>query len=159
MRYLDETDRRIVTHLQNNARLSNKELAALVDLAPSTCLNRVRKLENAGILTGYHANVSLKAVGLRIQALVAVKLRRHSTPDVESFQRHAQSLEEVVQIFHVTGQSDFLVHVVVRDTEHLRELGLSAFTERPEVERIETSLVFWHANKHTIPLYGPAETT
>lgn len=143
-RPLDRTDRQLLAHLQNNARLSNKELAARLGVAPSTALERTRRLEREGVLVGYHAEVDLAARGTPLQALVAVSLRRHHRPLVESFQAHALSLPEVVQLFHTTGQSDFLVHVAVRNPEHLRHLALEGFTEREEVARIETSLLYEH---------------
>ncbi len=143
-RPLDRTDRALLALLQNNARTSNKELAAAVGVAPSTALERVRRLEGEGVITGYHAELDRQATGLGLQALVGVVLRQHARPLVEAFQAHALSLPEVVQVFHTTGTSDFLVHVAVRDTEHLRTLALAAFTERPEVARIETSLLFEH---------------
>ena len=144
MRPLDRTDAAIVRHLQNNARLSNKELAAAVGVAPSTCLERVRRLSAEGVLRGYHADVDPHAVGVGLQAMISIRLGQHSRARVEAFQAHALGLPEVVQVFHTTGASDFLVHVAVRDTEHLRTLALAAFTERPEVARIETSLLFAH---------------
>ena len=144
MRQLDRTDRAIVARLQNNARISNKELAAAVGVAPSTALERTRRLETDGVLMGYHAEVAPEALGIGLQALVGVTLRQHARPLVEAFEAHALALPEVVQVFHTTGASDYLVHVAVRDTEHLRSLALAAFTERPEVARIETSLVFSH---------------
>jgi len=144
MRQLDRTDRAIVARLQNNARISNKELAASVGVAPSTALERTRRLEAEGVLIGYHAEVAPEALDIGIQALVGVSLRQHARPLVEAFEAHALALPEVVQVFHTTGASDFLVHVAVRDTEHLRSLALAAFTDRPEVARIETSLLFSH---------------
>jgi DNA-binding Lrp family transcriptional regulator len=144
MRPLDRTDRAIVAVLQKNARTSNKEVAAAVGVAPSTALERTRRLEADGVLVGYHAEVSAEAVGAGLQALVAVRLQRHARPVVEAFEAHTLALPEVVQVFHTTGASDFLVHVAVRDTEHLRTLALASFTERPEVARIETSLLFAH---------------
>lgn len=150
---LDRTDFALIRLLQNNARTSNKELAAGVGVAPSTSLERVRRLEGAGVLTGYHADVSPEAVGVGIEALVSVTLRQHARPLVESFLAHALAQAEVVQLFHTTGANDFLVHVAVRDMEHLRELALGAFTERPEVARIDTSLLFSHSRRPGIPLY------
>ncbi|GAB5536401.1 MAG: Lrp/AsnC family transcriptional regulator [Rubricoccaceae bacterium] len=144
IRQLDRTDRAIVARLQNNARISNKELAASVGVAPSTALERTRRLEAEGVLIGYHAEVAPEALGIGLQALVGVTLRQHARPLVEAFEAHALALPEVVQVFHTTGASDYLVHVAVRDTEHLRTLALAAFTERPEVARIETSLLFSH---------------
>ena len=151
-RALDRIDRAIVARLQNNARTSNKEIAAAVGVAPSTALERTRRLEAEGVLAGYHAEVSPEALGVGLQALVAVTLRQHARPLVEAFEAHALGLPEVVQVFHTTGASDFLVHVAVRDTEHLRTLALASFTERPEVARIETSLLFAHRRAAGLPV-------
>lgn len=152
MRPLDQTDRALLALLQNNARTSNKELAASVGVAPSTALERVRRLEADGVIRGAHADLDPDALGLGLQALVGVVLRQHARPLVEAFQAHALGLPEVVQVFHTTGTSDFLVHVAVRDTEHLRTLALAAFTERPEVARIETSLLFAHRRTGGLPV-------
>ncbi|MEM1044422.1 MAG: Lrp/AsnC family transcriptional regulator [Bacteroidota bacterium] len=151
MRPLDRTDRAIVAHLQNNARMSNKQLAASVGVAPSTALERTRRLEADGVLAGYHAEIAPEALGIGLQALVSVSLRQHARPLVEAFEAHALSLPEVVQFFHTAGAADFLVHVAVRDTDHLRTLALAAFTERPEVARIETSLLFAHRRTAGVP--------
>ena len=78
IRQLDRIDREILTALQKNARLSNKELAARMKVAQSTCLERVRRLRDDGILRGFHAEVDAKAVGVGLQAMIAVRLRRHS---------------------------------------------------------------------------------
>ena len=152
MRDLDRTDAAIVRHLQNNARLSNKELAAAVGVAPSTCLERVRRLSAEGVLRGYHADVDPQAVGVGLQAMISIRLGQHSRPLVETFQAHALGLSEVVQVYHITGANDFLVHVAVRDAEHLRDLALTAFTERPEVVHIETALLFAHWRAPGLPI-------
>jgi DNA-binding Lrp family transcriptional regulator len=151
---LDRIDREILALLQKNARLSNKELAARVGLAPSSCLARVHRLSQDKVLRGFHAFVDPGALGIGIQALIAVKLRQHSREKVRAFLRHLQALPEVVALYHVTGAVDFQVHVAVRDTDHLRDLALDAFTVRPEVESIQTSLLFETKWKDLWPDYG-----
>lgn len=139
---LDRTDRAILAALLHDVRRSNKELAAAVGLAPSSCLARVKRLRDAGVLRGAHAEIDGRALGVELEALVAVQLRRHARAEVEAFRRHALALPEVVAIFHVAGAVDFLIHVAVQNAHHLRNLALDAFTSRPEVARIETSLIF-----------------
>ena len=141
---LDRTDREIVAALQQNARLTNKELAARVGLAESSCLERVRRLVNTGVLRGFHAEVDLKALGVGLQALVAVRLSRHTSSAVEAFRRSMLALPEATALFHVAGATDFLVHVAVRDSDALRDLVMGAFTSRPEVAHVETSLIYEH---------------
>lgn len=150
---LDAKDVRIVRLLRKNARMSNKELAARAGLAQSSCLERVRRLRMARVLTGYHADVDPDALGVGLQAMVAVRLSRHARADVEAFERHLDTVTEVVTIFHLAGANDYLVHVAVHDSAHLRELALSAFTERPEVDHIETQLIFAHRRNHELPVY------
>lgn len=149
---LDRTDRQIVAALRKNARLSNKELAVMVGLAPSSCLQRVRRLETRGVLRGYHAEVDPAALGIGLQALVAIRLSRHSRAFVDSFREHVLSMPEVRVVYHVAGASDFLLHVAVHDAEHLRELVLSAFTVRPEVAHVETALIFEQVRNMELPI-------
>lgn len=151
-RKLDRVDCEIVEALQGNARLSNKELAARVGLAPSSCLERVRRLVGEGVFVGFHAEVDPQAVGIGLQAMIAVRLRRHTRDEVAAFHDHAISVPEVVAIYHVTGATDFLVHVAVRDAHDLRELALEAFTTRREVEHLETSLIFEGERKGGLPI-------
>ena len=154
---LDRTDFGIVAVLQNDARLSNKELAARVGLAPSSCLERVRRLTQAGVLRAFHAEVDPRALGITLQALVFVRLKQHSRRTVREFRHHALALAESMALYHVAGQHDFLVHVGVRDADHLRDLALDAFTTRPEVAQIETHLIFEHMRRALRPVPSTPE--
>jgi len=93
---LDRTDRAIIAALQKNARSSNKELAARVGIAPSTCSERMRRLEQEGVFIGFHAAVDPRVLGIGLQAMIAVRLRRHAADEVDAFERHALGLAEVV---------------------------------------------------------------
>jgi len=150
-RPLDRTDRRLIALLQEDARQSNKELAAAADIAPSTCSERVARLRDERVLTGFHAEVDPHALGIGMHAIIAIRLRRHGATEVDAFRAHATGMVEVVEMFHVTGANDFLVHVVVRDADHLRDLAVTGFTTIPEVGHIETSLVFQHDAKPGLP--------
>jgi DNA-binding Lrp family transcriptional regulator len=150
---LDRIDCDILALLQKDARLSNKELAAAVGLAPSSCLARVQRLRSEGVLRGAHAEVDPQALGVGLQALIAVQLRQHSRAQVKAFWKHALGLPEVLSVFHVAGTHDFQVHVAVRDAHHLRDLALDAFTTRTEVAHIQTSLIFEWAKGQVMPNY------
>lgn len=153
---LDRIDFEILAEFQKDARISNKELAAKVALAPSTCLERVRRLRERGALRGFHAAVDPEVLGIGLQALVAVRIRRHSRARIDEFQAHAEALPESAAVYHVAGANDFLVHVMVRDAAHLRDLALEAFTSRPEVEHMETALIFAHSESRLLPNWnGP----
>lgn len=150
---IDRIDCDILKLLQKDARLSNKELAAAVGLAPSSCLARVQHLRSEGVLRGAHAEVDSEALGVGLQALIAVQLRQHSRTQVKAFWKHVLGLPEVLAVFHVAGTHDFQVHVAVRDAHHLRDLALDAFTTRPEVAHIQTSLIFEWAKGQVMPNY------
>ena len=150
---LDRIDYEILTLLQNNARISNKEIARKVCLAASTCLVRVRVLQTTGVIEGFHAEIAPASLGVGIQAMIAVRLIRHFKPDVDSFRQHALSLPEVVRLYHVAGPIDFLIHVWARDSDHLRDLAMTAFTSREEVSHIETELIFEHIRNPELPSF------
>ena len=112
--HFDRIDDAILRALQNNARISNKELAAEVGLAPSSCLERVRRLTDRGVVKGYQAKVDPVALGVGLQ-----RLSPFNSPTsrnlVETFRAHLLTLDEVVSVYHMGGENDFLVHVAVRD--------------------------------------------
>ena len=141
---MDRIDFGIVESLQHDARLSNKELAAKVGLAPSSCHARVRRLRSAGVLGPARVEVKPTALGVGLQAVVFVHLQNHDRSLVEGFRDHVVSLPEVVALTHVGGRHDFLVYLAVRDARHLRDFALDALTSRPEVATVETSVVFEH---------------
>lgn len=155
--HLDRTDFAILRLLRKNARIPNKDLAERVGVAPSTALERVRRLREAGVLLGYHAEIAPAAVGIGLQAMVAVRLARHSRTQVEAMHQHLVALPEVLCLYHVAGADDFLVHVGVRDSDHLRDFALSALTSREEVAHIETHLIFAFQRAPELAVYAAGE--
>ncbi|MCB9763504.1 MAG: Lrp/AsnC family transcriptional regulator [Alphaproteobacteria bacterium] len=153
-RSLDAIDLKILTALQADADLSNKELAARVGLAPSSALARVRRLRADGALGAAHAEVDPRALGVGLQALIAVQLDVHHAKSVAALRDHLLGLPEVVALFHTGGEADFLVHVAVRDAEHLRQLAFDAFAGRAELRRMETNLIFEVQRKAGWPCYA-----
>ncbi|MBC6941859.1 MAG: Lrp/AsnC family transcriptional regulator [Xanthomonadales bacterium] len=152
---LDRTDYDLLRLLRKNARLPNKDLAEKVGIAPSTALERIRRMRESRVLLGYHAEIAPQALGVALQAMVSVRLARHSRALVDGFHQHLLSLPEVLACYHVAGADDFLVHVGVRDSEHLRSFTLAAFTEREEVAHIETRLIFEFRRNVELPAQAP----
>ena len=112
---------------------------------------QTRQLRQSGVLTGFVAEVNPAALGVGLQALISVKLKRHFKPDVEAFRQYALALPEVVRFYHVAGPIDFLLHVWTRDSSHLRDFAMTAITAREEVSHIETELIFEHVNNNELP--------
>ncbi len=150
----DRIDFAILDALQKNARLSNKELAAKIGLAPSSCLTRVRKLTEGKVLLGFHAEADPGAVGVGLQAIIAVRLLRHSRAKFRSLYEHIHHLPEVLQVFHVSGVKDLLLHVAVRDVAHLRDLIVDQLATRPEIANCETSVIFSLYRNPRLPVYN-----
>jgi DNA-binding Lrp family transcriptional regulator len=112
----------------------------------------VRRLTAAGVFRGFHAEVDPAALGHVLQAMITVRLRRHARREVVAFRAHLLALPEVLAIFHVGGSYDFVVHVAVRDSNHLRDLAMDSFTARPEVGQMETHFIFEYTRSMTLPL-------
>ena len=148
---LDRTDRAILELLQQDAQASFKEVADRVGLAPSTVYERVRRLRRLGVLRGAHADVEPKAMGVNLQAMLLVELSLHRPETYADFRDTMAALPEVLAWYEVAGRLDMLVHVGVRDTAHLQRLVLDGFTARPEVRRIETTLIFSWQRAPTLP--------
>lgn len=151
---LDRIDRELLRLLSNDARASNKELAAAVGLAPSTCHGRVSRLVAEGWVRGFHADVRPEAFGIGLRAIVFVRMARHTTSLLDDFSAHLRPLAEVIDVFYVAGSHDFLVHVAVRDVDHLRQLVAEKISSHPAIGHVETSLVFDHRHRPQWPDYA-----
>lgn len=128
--------------MQKNARLSNKELAASTNLAESTCLQRVRKLEADGIIKSYRATIDHEAFGVQLEAMIAIKLRQHSRESLYTLYQHVQTIPEVLTAYYTSGEADLLVHVGVRDAAHLRLVLEDRLATRKEIGQTQTSIIF-----------------
>ncbi|HEX8120305.1 MAG TPA: Lrp/AsnC family transcriptional regulator [Solirubrobacteraceae bacterium] len=141
---LDAVDRAILEHLSVDARIPNNRLAERVGLAPSTCLARVRALREAGVVRGFHAEIDLGALGRPLQAMVAVRLAVHARAQIDDFTDHVRALPGVLSIFHMTGQTDYLVWVAAADAQDLREFVVDHLATHPATAHAETSLIYEH---------------
>ncbi len=141
---LDSVDRALLRELQKDARQTNKALAGKVGVAPSTCLERVRELRSRGVIRGFRAEVDAAAVGRPMQAILSIQQRpAHGREAIQTLLEHMRRLPETIRVMALTGQTDFIVQVAVRDMDHLRDV-VWALTERREVARLQSSLVFAH---------------
>ncbi len=139
---MDAIDRKIVDTLQQNGRITNVELARMNDLAPSSMLARVRRLEERGIITGYRAVLDPKALGYTVMAIVMINLDQHQAGSIAAFEERVRSIPEVKMGYHITGRYDYMLQVVVRDIDHLGELIKHTLAGIPGLERQETFLMF-----------------
>jgi len=133
--------------LQDDARRTNRDLAAAVHVSTSTSSERVRGLRARGVIRGYHADIALEALGREVQALIAVRIRPPSRRNIEAFRDWAAGLPELVGVFVISGASDFLLHAAVPDTDALYGFVIDRLTERPEVADVNTTVVYEHIRR------------
>jgi DNA-binding Lrp family transcriptional regulator len=138
---LDSIDRALISELQNDARQTNKALAAKVGVAPSTCLERVRELQASGVITGFHAAIDPAAIGRPMEAILSIQQRGEHRQATEKLLGDLAARPETVRVMALTGTTDFIAHVAVRDMNEMREL-VWGLIERSEVGRLQSSLVF-----------------
>ena len=139
---LDEIDYKILSLLHIDGRLSNKELAAHCGLAPSSTLARLKALKEQGIIKRFTVDIDPKALGIQIQAMLHIAIQVHSNSLFQAFYSYLDSLPEVISMYHTSGKFDLVVHVVVKDSDHLRDFVLDNISGRDEVSRCETSLIY-----------------
>ena len=116
-KYPDSVDRKILSILEKNARISNAELAEKVNLSPTPCLRRLRKLESTGLIRGYAALLDEKALGLQASALLFVNLEKNTKENAEQFEAAVKLLPEVLECFVVAGRHDYVLRIVTRDLD------------------------------------------
>ena len=148
---LDRLDRQIAGALRANARRSNREIARQLGIADSTCHDRVRRLQEEGVITGYHAEIDLAAVGRSVQAIIAVRLQPKTRKAVEDFRDMVTRLDDVLAVFVVTGGDDFLVQVAVPTTRALEAFVLDHIAQYPHTADVRTSLVYEHRRNVSAP--------
>jgi Lrp/AsnC family leucine-responsive transcriptional regulator len=141
MTALDRIDRRLLAVLQAEGRISNAELAKRVQLSPSACLRRVQRLEQDGVIAGYRAELGATALGLDLAAFVRVQLARHDRVSVERFAHQVADWDEVIACHALTGDMDYLLHVVVADLEHFSRFLLDRLLNDAGVADVNSSFV------------------
>jgi len=141
MSAFDRTDLAILALLQREGRLTNAELAERVNLSASACLRRVQRLEADGVIAGYAARVEPKAVGLGLQAFVRIQLNSHGAAAVQAFVERVHGWDDVVACHALTGDMDYLLHVVVEDLEHFSRFLLDHLLNDSGVADVNSSFV------------------
>jgi Lrp/AsnC family transcriptional regulator, leucine-responsive regulatory protein len=137
---MDAIDRNIIETLQRQGRVTNVELARMNDLAPSSMLERVRRLEERGVIKSYRAVLDPKTLGYNVQAIVMINLDRHQAGPIDIFEARIRAVPEVQACFHLAGRYDYIVHVVVRDIDHLGQVVKHTLAGIDGVEKQETFL-------------------
>ena len=137
---IDDTDKQILRLLQTQARMSITELAERVNLSATPCARRIKRLEDSGIITGYHTQTDAQKLGYPLAVFIAISMDRHTADRFEHFEEKIQSFDEVVSCSIVTGRTeDYLIKVRVRDMAHYEEFLLHRLNRIEGVAQVHTS--------------------
>ncbi|TXD97934.1 Lrp/AsnC family transcriptional regulator [Psychrobacter frigidicola] len=137
---IDETDKRLLRLLQLEARMSITELAERVNLSATPCARRIKRLEDSGIISGYHTQIDAQKLGYPLAIFIAISMDRHTAERFLQFERKIQSFDEVISCSIVTGRSeDYLIKVRVRDMAHYEEFLLHRLNRIEGVAQVHTS--------------------
>ncbi|MEV6282716.1 Lrp/AsnC family transcriptional regulator [Kribbella sp. NPDC051770] len=150
---LDSTDWAILKVLQDDATTPNKDIAAAVGVVPSTCLERVRRMRERGVIASIRAHVDPARVGRSEQAFLAIQVRPHSRETANDFVRKVLEMPETLALYNVSGVEDYLVHVAVPDSTALQSFIIDSLLAMPQVAHCRTQLIFGE------PLVAPLRRT
>jgi DNA-binding Lrp family transcriptional regulator len=139
---LDEIDERILWVLSRDARIPNNRLAAEVGIAPSTCLARVRLLEEAGVIRGYFGDIDIVQLGFSIEAMVSVRVHAAARRELREFAKRLLRVPVVLDVSFLAGDKDFLVHIACTSTDQLRDFVADELSGDPSVATTQTNIVF-----------------
>lgn len=137
---IDTIDRVILRHLQSEGRITNVELAERAGLTAPPCLRRVRALEEAGAIRGYHADLDPDALGYAITVFAMVSLKSQAEADLRAFEEHVAALPQVRECHMLNGEIDFILKVVAHDLQEFQRFLTSELTPAPNVASVKTSL-------------------
>ena len=153
MATLDSIDRRLLAELQEEGRVTNVDLARRVGLTAPPCLRRVRALEEAGVIRGYHADLDASSLGFTITVFAMVSLKSQAEEDLKAFENHIKGLPEVRECHMLNGEIDFILKIVSKDLQSFQEFLTSKLTPAPNVASVKTSLTIRTAkNEPGVPL-------
>src|SRR6476469_1161168 len=141
---IDDVDRRILTALHDDARISNSALAEAVGVAASTCHGRVRRLQELGVIRGFYTDIDPTALGLSLQAMISVSLQAGARGKIHSFIQQIRRKPQVMDVYFLAGADDFILHVAARDTDDLRSFVVENLNADSDVAGTQTSLIFEH---------------
>ncbi len=135
---LDKLDLRILQLLQGNSKITNLDLSKTIGLSPAPTLERVKKLEQIGVIESYHAFVNATSMGLKVQTFILGNFAWQKPNTMETFTQKIKEIEEVVECYFITGEADFMMKVVCQDLQSYEKLLFQKISQIQEVERVRT---------------------
>ena len=134
----DKIDLKIMKILQENSKITNLDLSKKIGLSPAPTLERVKKLEQSGIIKSYHALVDTQAIGLSVKTFVLVSLAWQKENALNAFLEKIKQIEEITECYIITGEADFLIKIVCKDIQTYEKLLFKTLSQIEEIERLKT---------------------
>ncbi|MCP4689581.1 MAG: Lrp/AsnC family transcriptional regulator [Desulfobacterales bacterium] len=139
---MDKIDQKILESLQTNAREKNSILARKLNMPPTTLTERIKKLEERGVIKGYRAVIDQKKLGLGVKAFIGVSLRRHESSHIRDFEKGVKKISGIRACYHMSGRFDYMLQVAAQNLEQLGDLVKTDVTALPDFGKCETFLIF-----------------
>lgn len=147
---IDETDIKILLKLQENGRITNVQLANDIGLSPAPTLERVKKLEQSGLIESYHAVVNAEKLGLGIIIFIEISLNMHQDANIELLMHEIEQIPEVIECYHITGDSDFLLKVYVESMNQYQQLIIAKLSKVPHIGKMISKVVLATVKKSMV---------
>ena len=135
---LDKTDLKILQILQENSKITNLELSKRIGFFLAPTLERVKKLEQSGVIESYHANVNSQAIGLNVKTFALVSLAWNKENALNNFLSKIRAIREITECYIITGEADFLIKIVCKDIPNYEKLLFKTLSQIEEIERLKT---------------------
>jgi DNA-binding Lrp family transcriptional regulator len=135
---LDKTDLKILQILQENSKITNLELSKRIGLSPAPTLERVKKLEQFGVIESYHASINSQAIGLNVKTFALVSLAWNKENALNNFLSKIRAIKEITECYIITGEADFLIKIVCKDIPNYEKLLFKTLSQIEEIERLKT---------------------
>jgi Lrp/AsnC family leucine-responsive transcriptional regulator len=147
---LDQIDHNILRHLQEDARMTNADLAEKVGLSPTPCLRRLRRLETEGIIKGYHAELNREALGVNVTVIILVKLEREDDQTLRQFEAAIKKRPEVMECYLVTGKFDYFIRVMIPSLSAYEVFLSETILRMPKVATVESSFTLREVERKVV---------
>ena len=138
---VDNIDKKILEILQSRAKITNAKLSEEIGLSPAPTLERVKKLEQMGIINSYHAKLNIEKIGLGVTTFVLATLNGHNRANIEGFVEAINKIPEVVECHHITGAGDFILKVIAKDIASYQKLMLEKVSDIKQVDNMQSMVV------------------
>ena len=149
---MDEMDKQIIRFLQNDAKMTIKEIASKLNLSTTPVFERIKKLEENNVITGYHAHINKSALHLELTVFCAISLKEHQSDYLIQFEKEINQLGEVLFCYHLGGNADYLLHIVVSNINAYHKFITQKLANVQNIATVQSSFVMKEMKQGKLPI-------